>query len=99
MPPTVQDGALSIRLPPTYNPKGPPDQMKDMLPSIIQLLKFPRVLFKGLSSDTIPSNYGVNEVVVPSKTISPTDLYILKKRSMVRMSPDKAPVNVWKLFF
>ena len=36
MPPTVQDGALSIRLPPTYNPKGPPDQMKDMLPNNIQ---------------------------------------------------------------
>ena len=36
MPPTVQDGALSIRLPPTYNPKGPPDQMKGMLPNNIQ---------------------------------------------------------------
>ena len=68
MPPTVQDGALSIRLPPTYNPKGPPDQMKDMLPNNIQPGAF------EISTSFI-FLYGVNEVLVPSKTLAPTKLH------------------------
>ena len=72
MPPTVQDGALSIRLPPTYNPKGPPDQMKDMLPNNIQpgACEISQCIYHVTTL-----LYRVKEVLVPSKTLAPTKLH------------------------
>ena len=99
MPPTVQDGALSIRLPPTYNPKGPPDHERYVAQQYSAWSFWNFNKFYHVTTSSMESKRYLFQVK-PWHQLNYIENWMWNcgfiEKSMVI---DRAPVNVWQLFW